>query len=131
MSDKKPQIGEICWNALMTSDTKKASEFYGSLLGWKTLAHEVDNITYTMFKLGEKDIGGMMQITSDQMGKVPSHWTSYINVDDLDAMVNKAKSLGATIVVPATQVSDYGRFAVIKDPTGAQISLWQSLKDCA
>jgi predicted enzyme related to lactoylglutathione lyase len=49
-------------------------------------------------------------------------------VENLDKSVEKAKSLGATIKVPQTPVSDFGRFAVIIDPTGAYFALWQSLK---
>ena len=44
--------------------------------------------------------------------------------------LEKAKKLGATIKMPATNVADYGRFAVLQDPTGAHIAIWQSLKNC-
>ena len=57
-----PSHGEFCWNELMTSDTKKAKEFYGALLGWEAQDYPMEGMTYTMFKKNDKDIGGMMQI---------------------------------------------------------------------
>lgn len=130
MSDQKSQHGEFCWNELMTPDVKKAKEFYRALLGWETVDHEMGDMTYTMIKHGEKGIGGIMQTPKDKEKQIPPHWMSYISVANVDEMVNKAKSLGATITVPATNVSDYGRFAVIQDNTGAHIALWQSTKNC-
>ena len=72
----------------------------------------------------------MMQIPKGQEKEIPPHWMSYITVDDLDAMVGKAEALQAEIVVPPQDVNDYGRFSLLKDPTGAHIALWQPLKSC-
>jgi predicted enzyme related to lactoylglutathione lyase len=72
----------------------------------------------------------MMQIPKGEENHISPHWMAYINVDDLDASAKKAEKLGAKIIVPPTTVSDYGRFVVLQDPTGASISLWQTLKAC-
>lgn len=125
---KKP--GEFCWNELMTTNVQKAKEFYGSLLGWKCTDFDMGDQTYTMVKMGEQDIGGVMAIPKDKQGQIPPHWMSYILVEDLDKTVKNAESLGGKVTVPATNVSDFGRFAVIQDPTGAHIAFWQSLKSC-
>lgn len=127
MSNNAPQFGEFCWNELSTTDSKKAKEFYSSLFGWQMQDHDMGSMIYTMIKKGDKDIGGLMQHPKGQE-KIPSHWLSYICVENVDVMVEKAKKLGATITVPATPVADFGRFAVIQDPTGAHIAVWQSLK---
>lgn len=130
MSDKKPQFSEFCWNELMTPNAHKAKEFYTSLFKWESHDIDMGKMTYTMFKTADKDIAGMMQIPHGQEQQIPPHWMSYISVENLDTMVAKAKTLGATITVPATPVGDFGRFAIIQDPTGAHIALWQSLKAC-
>lgn len=128
MGDKTSHQGEFCWNELMTPNVKKAKEFYSSLFGWETHDHDMGDKTYTMFKCAGKDIGGMMQTPPGQ--NIPPHWMSYVYVDDLDSTIAKAKSLGALIKVDKTQVADFGRFAIIEDPTGAHIAVWQSLKEC-
>ncbi len=131
MTKKTPNHGEFCWNELMTPDLKKAKEFYKSLLHWESEDQNIGDNTYTMFKAAGNDfIGGMMQIPAGQEKKIPPHWMGYISVDDVDAIIKKAQQLGAKVTVPATNVSDYGRFSVIEDPTGAHVAFWQSLKSC-
>ncbi len=128
MSDNKMKAGEFCWNELMTFDTKKAKEFYTSLLGWSSQDHQLGPMTYTMFSNGgEKGAGGMMQIPADKKGMVPPHWMSYIGVDNLDATIKKAQSLGGKVTVPTTTVPDMGRFVIIQDPTGAHIAFWEPM----
>lgn len=132
MSDNAQKYGQFCWNELMTPDAKKAEEFYSSLLDWETEHHSMGDTDYVMFKTGKdcKGVGGMMQIPKGQESQIPPHWMSYISVENLDDKVKKAQDLGATIKVPATLVGDFGRFAILVDPTGAHIALWQSLKTC-
>ena len=130
MSENQFKYGEFCWNELMTPNPAKAKEFYGSLLGWKTEDVEVNDITYTLIRTGDKEIGGMMQTPKEKQEHVPPHWMSYIYVKSVEETLAKATSLGATVVYPETQAGDYGRFAVIQDPTGAHIAFWQQLKNC-
>jgi uncharacterized protein len=52
--------------------------------------------------------------------------TSYISVDDADATATRAGELGgAAAFREPFEVSDAGRVAAIRDPTGAIVSLWQ------
>lgn len=112
--------GEFCWNELMTNDVEKCKEFYSSLFGWEIQDHNIDNFTYTILKKGDKDLGGMMCIPKDQTDHIPPHWMSYVLVNNLDEAVTKAKSLGATIKQDSMPVGDFGRLAVLQDPTGAR-----------
>jgi uncharacterized protein len=125
MSDKILKHGEFCWNELMTGDTSKAASFYTSLFGWQANEMDMGDATYTMFKSGDADIAGMLKIPQGQEGTIPPHWMSYIAVDDVDATLAQAQELGASVAVPVTPVGDFGRFAVVADPTGAHIAFWQ------
>lgn len=133
MSDKMtmPKAGEICWTELTTRDAEKAKSFYSEMFGWKFAAHPDGFEGYNCFQVGDKDMGGIMQIpTEGEYSQMPTRWLSYIYVEDIEAAARKAESLGATIKVPVTDVSDFGRFVVLLDPTGAEIAFWQSLKAC-
>lgn len=130
MTKPMPKTGEFCWNELLTTDIKKAKEFYSSLFGWEYDEHDVGHGTYTMIKGGDNGAGGMMQIPADKKAQIPPHWMTYIYVENLDESLQKAQDLGASVKMPITPVSDFGRFAVIADPTGAPIALWQSMKSC-
>lgn len=129
MSDQPLKVGEFCWNELMTPNTQQAKTFYCDLFGWQTVEHNVNQMTYTLFQKGEKGIGGMLQIPEAQK-EIPPHWMSYISVENVDTMVKKATQLGAHIKMPVTDIGDFGRIAVLEDPTGACFALWESLKSC-
>ncbi len=128
MSNDMPQPGEFCWNELMTSDVPKAKEFYKALFGWDSQDHDMGSMVYTMFKSGDKVIGGMMQIPAEKEQQIPPHWMSYVLVPNLEKAVEKAQSLGAVLVVPPKAAGEFGHLAVIKDPTGAHIALWLPAK---
>ncbi|HKP36058.1 MAG TPA: VOC family protein [Pyrinomonadaceae bacterium] len=112
----KGETNSLCWNELLTNDTAKAGEFYTKLFGWKTKS-DSGAMPYTEFINGDDHIGGMMQI-QPQMGPVPPNWGIYIAVDDCDATVAKAESMGAKTYVPPTDIPNVGRFAVLSDPQG-------------
>lgn len=83
-----------------------------------------------MIKAGGKQNAGLMQLTSDEANKIPPHWLTYVYVDNIDDSVAKAQKLGAKVVFPPTPVEDFGRVAVLQDPTGTHIGLWQCTKSC-
>lgn len=125
-----PKVGDICWYELSTPDLEKAKEFYGKSFGWKFTDHDMGDMKYSMIKINDKEFGGVWAIPKDQTKQIPPHWMAYILVENLDDAVKKVTAQGASIMKPATQVSDFGRFAIITDPTGAHIALWQNLKNC-
>jgi len=112
----------MCWFELMTRDTAGAQKFYSQVFGWKAVAKENSQPPYSIFYLGkaapENTVGGLFELTKEH-GDAPPNWMVYWGVDDCDQTVEKAKSLGATIHIPPTDIPDEGRFAMIQDPQGA------------
>jgi uncharacterized protein len=109
---------------LATTDIDKAKSFYRSLFDWQL--NDVDmggGMTYTLIGVGEGTGGGMMK---HPMPGAPSAWVSYVQVEDVRAATDKAKSLGATVLRDVTPVMNEGSFSIITDPTGAVLGLWQS-----
>jgi uncharacterized protein len=107
---------------LNTTDVAKAKGFYGKLFGWKLEDVEMDGMGYTMIKVGEGTGGGIMK---HPVPGAPSAWLAYVQVDDIGASTQKAKSLGATVMKDVTEVKGVGWFSVIVDPTGAALALWK------
>ena len=116
--------GKFCWNELLTPDLEAAKKFYGELFGWTFDSMPMPEGEYTFLKNGDQPGGGMMQIQKE-WGEVPPHWMSYVAVDDVVASVEKAKSLGGTILQDAKQVGEMGTFAIVQDPTGAVLAFWK------
>jgi predicted enzyme related to lactoylglutathione lyase len=112
------EAGALTWNELMTKDVEKSGKFYTELFDWGTQTADMGGMQYTSFMNGDRPAAGMFQIT-EEMGDVPSNWMVYFAVDDCDQTADKAKSLGANIIVPPQDIPDVGRFAVATDPQGA------------
>jgi len=110
--------GSFSWNELTTKDTKAALEFYTKLFGWNTEVMHMGPMDYTVVKVGDRAIGGVMASPPE----APTMWTGYVTVDNIDETVKLAESLGGTVCVPATDIPDVGRFAILRDPQGAVIA---------
>lgn len=126
--NEMPKLGEFCWNELATSNLKAAKEFYGKVFGWEFSDHEMGETTYTMIKYKNKEFAGIWSIPKDKEKQIPPHWIAYILVENTDESLEKARKHGATIVKQASNAGDFGRFAILADPTGAHFALWQPLK---
>ena len=117
------QHGAFSWNELMTTDVPAAKAFYGELLGWEMRDEQTScDMTYTMLKAGDQDVGGIMAMPADAQG-TPPMWGSYVTVDDVDKQASKAEQLGGKILIAPQDIPEVGRFAVISDPQGAMLTL--------
>jgi predicted enzyme related to lactoylglutathione lyase len=116
--------GEFRWVDLSTSDVQGALSFYGELLG----------VEAQPAPGGPEETGGYGFLMKDgkmvagygptQEGGQPSHWSSYISVEDADAAAAKAKEAGGQVLAgPFDLPNESGRMAVLQDPTGAIICI--------
>ena len=121
MKDLFKRHGAFSWSELMTTDVEGARKFYSNLFGWKTEEMPMENMKYTIVKVGEEGVGGIMPIPPQAQGS-PPNWGVYVTVDNIDATAKKAKELGGKVLVPPTDIPNVGRFAVLQDPQGAVIS---------
>jgi len=115
----------FCHIELTTDDLGKAKEFYGSLFEWKLEEMPMEGGSYTMIETGEEPGGGMMATPAPG---VPTCWMTYVRVDDAAATVDKARELGGMIHVERTPIPGIGFFAVIADPTGGVIGVFEGLE---
>ncbi len=115
----------VSYIELHTSDPAKAKSFYGQLFSWRFEELQIPGMQYASIKTGGELQGGVMK--SEDL-KAPPMWLSYLTVESLDATVAKAKSLGGSILKGRTEVPGEGFFAVIADPTGGTIALWEALR---
>jgi predicted enzyme related to lactoylglutathione lyase len=106
---------------LNTTDLDKAKAFYTGLFDWQLEEVPMPGGTYTLIKVGSGTGGGML---SRLPPGVPSHWLSYVQVDDIEASTAKAKSLGANVILDVMDVGP-GWLSLIADPTGAHLGLWK------
>src|SRR5919205_341561 len=79
--------------------------------------------------MGERDsyaAAALCEMDAAERGQLPPHWSSYVSVDDVGAVAARARELGAAVVADPFDVMDSGRMAVVRDPGGAHLHLWQT-----
>jgi predicted enzyme related to lactoylglutathione lyase len=118
-----PPVGIFCWDELVTSDPAAALKFYEPIFGWKHDDKDMGPMgTYHVLKRGERMSGGIMK---NPMPEAKTAWLAYVAVASVDESAKRAESLKAKTVVPPSDIPGIGRFAVIQDPVGAVVALFQ------
>jgi predicted enzyme related to lactoylglutathione lyase len=124
------QLHRFCWVDLATTDQGAARSFYRQLFGWTVQDRHADEGQFGTFAQREAPIASLYQLTRKQIEHgVPSHWTPYVSVPDVDATASKASGLGGQVIVPPQDVAGFARVSLISDPSGALIGLWQKPRE--
>jgi predicted enzyme related to lactoylglutathione lyase len=116
--------GAPCWIDLFSADTDKIRDFYGQVFGWASEDAGTDYGGYINFSKDGKAVGGCM--ANDGSMGVPDHWTVYLSVADINATAAVAAEHGGQVIVPPMEVAELGHMAVVTDPGGAGIGMWQA-----
>jgi predicted enzyme related to lactoylglutathione lyase len=116
--------GTPCWVDLFTSDPERSGAFYTALFGWELVDQGEAYGGYTLVRKDGASVAGLMR-NSDDSG-TPDTWSTYLATADIDASVARASGAGASILAPAMQVGPLGSMAVLVDPAGAVVGLWQA-----
>lgn len=122
----RTRLGEPCWAELVTSDPARAGEFYTRLFGWSETESGPEDGTSVTFRKGEARIAGMG--TQLRGSTTPDAWTTYLAVADVDATTAAARAAGAQVLAEPENLGTMCRMAILMDPAGATIGLWQSLE---
>jgi uncharacterized protein len=115
--DSYPE-GTFCWVDLVTGDADAAKRFYGGLFGWEAPGA---GERYAHWTLDGRDVAGVYSLPG-----VESRWTSYVAVEDAAATAARAAAAGGSVVEPAAAVGSNGTRAVVADPLGTPVALWQA-----
>src|SRR4051812_8174611 len=116
-------LGAPCWVDLFTADQEASKRFYGEVFGWTVDDPGPEFGGYINFQRDGVPVGGCMR--NDGTTGQPDAWSVYLAVADAQATVDAASAHGAQTHVPAMPVADLGVMAMVADPGGAAIGLWQ------
>jgi uncharacterized protein len=118
--------GSFCWIELATTDQNAAKKFYTSLFGWSVNDFPMGpGQFYSMFQLEGRNTGAAYTLDSKNMPGVPPNWTLYIASANADESAAKATAAGGALLGGPFDVMEFGRMAVLQDPTGANFCVWQ------
>lgn len=122
--------GSPSWFELETSDETAAGHFYGALFGWRDDPQPMGDpgdAIYHMETIDNDSVAAITRLQPDHAQRgIPPHRNTYITLKDINAIAAKIPPLGGAVLAEPFDVMDVGRMAVITDPTGAPVALWQA-----
>ncbi|HHC07682.1 MAG TPA: VOC family protein [Actinobacteria bacterium] len=121
--------GLFSWTDLALPDPGEGSRFYTELFGWTAADRQgpADEYGYTVFAKDGKPVAGLGPLPADALEPgIPPMWTSYVAVDDLAATVERWTAAGGSVLTPPMVIPSAGEMAVVADPEGAVLALWQA-----
>jgi predicted enzyme related to lactoylglutathione lyase len=121
--------GSFSWIELATTDAAKAKSFYAGLFGWTYDDNPVGpNMIYSMAKLDGHHVAGLFGMGKEMAAAMPPSWSSFVTVEDIDATAKEVVANGGKLLKVPFDVLDAGRMAVVQDPAGGTLCLWQARK---
>ena len=119
--------GTPSWVDMATTDADGARAFYTGLFGWETEDMPAGELgTYTMCSLRGKPVAAFYEMDDAMRQRgVPPMWLTYVSVADVEASAAKAKEAGGQLHADPFDVGESGRMALVQDPTGAMVALWE------
>lgn len=115
-------LGDFGWCELHAQNPKGAKAFYESLFGWELRDEDTSTGTYSVIELDGRPIGGIRALPQDTPGE-NSRWGPYVRVDNVDALVARARELGGRVLVAVQDIPGVGKSAVLEDPQGAAVGV--------
>ncbi len=115
--------GKFVWFDLFTRDLSQACRFYEDLMGWSF--HETpgaENRVMTI-ELDGVPIGNAVLVDPAKIKDKPSRWLSYMSVMDVDQAISRIEQNKGSVFMPARDLPDRGRVAVVRDAEGASFAL--------
>ena len=108
------------WNELWTNDMEASLNYYKGLIPYQVENVQQAKDTYYAFTNGGKKLSGIM---ANPVDKMRTSWMPYIKVSNINAVVDKARNSGASIISEPNDNVRNGTLAVIQDPIGAKFAL--------
>lgn len=125
--DNKPN--RFCWLDLAAIDSGRAADFYQEMFGWQTVRQRANGGELLRLTRDGETFASLYQLGAQQIaGGVPSHWTPYVAVSNIDEAVAKAAVSGGQVVVKPFMVDGMARVSLVADAVGALVGLWEQLR---
>jgi predicted enzyme related to lactoylglutathione lyase len=90
------------------------------VFGWSAETVEAGRSSYLSLKLGDGIDGGIVEHDGED-----SLWLPYVEVADLMGVIERARALGAAVILGPRE-GPTGWRSILAVPSGARIALWQS-----
>ena len=116
--------GEPIWIELFTPDTEGAKAFYGGLFGWTARDAGEEFGGYITFDHHGEQIAGCMR----NDGQGVNAWNVYLESNSAADTAEMVKANGGQVLLEPMQVGELGHMAMVTDPAGAPVGIWQPIE---
>jgi hypothetical protein len=104
---------------LNTGDLPRACAFYARLCGWRPERVHAGGSSYLALATGGALDGGIVEC-----GTARPLWLPYVEVQDVGAVTERARALGAAVLLEPRD-GPAGRRSVVTSPSGGEIAIWE------
>jgi predicted enzyme related to lactoylglutathione lyase len=104
---------------LHTGDLPRACAFYGLLCGWRPERIDTSSGTYWGLGLGDEFGGGVVECDTPR-----PLWLPYVEVADVARTTERARRLGASVLLEPRE-GPAGWRSVVAAPAAGEIAFWQ------
>jgi predicted enzyme related to lactoylglutathione lyase len=104
---------------LHTQDLNGAREFYANACGWRAERIAAAGRTYLALEMGNGLGGGVVECETAR-----PLWLPYVEVADISRATQRARELGAAILLERRE-GPAGWRSVVAAPAGGEIAFWQ------
>jgi uncharacterized protein len=118
--------GRPCWIDLLAHQQEGAMEYYAKLFGWKYDVAPPEYGGYALAKVGSLIVAGIGRPPGNSNPNSAAFWTTYLATDDVEGTTERALGYGASLLIRPMPVGYAGKMAVLSDPTGAVVGLWEA-----
>ena len=110
------------WYELLTTEPDAAARFYGAVMGWVASDSGQSGMDYRILTMNGAGVGGLMAIpaAAAKSGMRPG-WLGYVSVADVDKSIASVVGGGGALHMPAMDLPNVGRIAMVADPQGAAL----------
>ena len=125
---ENPREGQPVWIDYVCQDFDAMTTFYTELFGWEFTDQGPEFGHYTMITKDGAAVGGAMRamnMDGSPNPMMPTMWTTYLHTADIAGAYATALAGGAAPIAEPMAVGPLGQMAVITDPTGAGVGMWQ------
>ncbi len=115
----------LAWMDVISSDIERTLAYYAGLFGWSNETLMLDHGEgYRVVRSGEVIVAGAEQVAAER--KLEPVWTVMVESEDARSLIESAVAAGATETFELAPMLDLGRIAMLRDPWGATLGVWES-----
>lgn len=115
--------GRVTHFEIYGDEPARLAAFYHEVFGWRI--ERASAVDYWRIQLDPSATGGTDGGLMHRPPAIPHGWLHYVNVESLDASIEAAQRLGATVLRPKAAVPRTAWYAVLADPEGNAFAMWQ------